>query len=57
MEYLKLGNTGLKISKMVLGTMQVGWRIDEKTSFQIMDRAYNLSNLESTPELIIPEIN
>jgi hypothetical protein len=23
--------------------------------FQIMDRAYNLSNLESTPELIIPE--
>jgi hypothetical protein len=25
--------------------------------FQIMDRAYNLSNLESTPELIIPEAN
>lgn len=42
MEYLKLGNTGLKISKMVLGTMQMGWRIDEKTSFQIMDRAIEL---------------
>lgn len=25
--------------------------------FQIMDRAYNLSNLESSPELIIPEKN
>lgn len=25
--------------------------------FQIMDRAYNLSNLESSPELIIPETN
>jgi len=42
MKYLKLGNTGIKISKMVLGTMQMGWRIDEETSFKIMDRALEL---------------
>ncbi len=28
-----------------------------KYDFQIMDRDYNLSNLESTPELIVPEWN
>lgn len=42
MEYRKLGNTGIKISEIVLGTMQMGWRIDEKTSFAIMDKALEL---------------
>ena len=42
MDYVRLGNTGIKISKIVLGTMQMGWRIDEKTSFEIMDRALEL---------------
>lgn len=42
MEYAQLGNTGVKISKIILGTMQFGWRIDESTSHQILDRAYEL---------------
>ncbi len=28
-----------------------------KFDFQIMDREYQLSNLESTPEFIVPEWN
>ncbi|MGD8565816.1 MAG: aldo/keto reductase [Candidatus Bathyarchaeota archaeon] len=42
MEYKRLGSTGVKISRFVLGTMQFGWRINEKESFQIMDRAVEL---------------
>lgn len=42
MEYVKLGNTGMKVSKITLGTMQFGWRVDEKESFAIMDRALEL---------------
>lgn len=52
MEYRKLGNTGLKISQMVLGTMQMGWRIDEQTAFQIMDRALELGiNMFDTADI------
>ena len=39
MNYEALGRTGLKISKYVLGTMQMGWIIDENTSHQILDAA------------------
>jgi len=42
MKYVKLGNTGIKISKVVLGSNQMGWRIDEKTSFEVMDKAVEL---------------
>ncbi len=42
MQYVKLGNTGTKVSKVVLGTMQFGWRVDEEKSFEIMDRAIEL---------------
>ncbi|MBD3193327.1 MAG: aldo/keto reductase [Candidatus Heimdallarchaeota archaeon] len=42
MDYRKLGNTGIKISELVLGTMQFGWRTNEKESFEIMDRAVEL---------------
>jgi aryl-alcohol dehydrogenase-like predicted oxidoreductase len=42
MKYKKLGNTGIKISEVVLGTMQFGWRIDEKESFKVMDKAIDL---------------
>ncbi|MGD8545208.1 MAG: aldo/keto reductase [Candidatus Bathyarchaeota archaeon] len=42
MEYVRLGSTGIKISRFVLGTMQFGWRISEKESFKIMDRAVEL---------------
>ncbi len=42
MEYKKLGNTGIKISQMVLGTMKFGRRTDEKTAFEVMDKAVEL---------------
>ncbi|MFW9923590.1 MAG: aldo/keto reductase [Candidatus Thorarchaeota archaeon] len=42
MEYVKLGKTGVKVSRVILGTMQMGWMIDEKTSFKILDRAIEL---------------
>ncbi len=42
MDYVKLGNTGTKISKLILGTMQFGWRVSEEESFQVMDKALEL---------------
>ncbi len=42
MDYRRLGRTGLKVSTICLGTMQFGWTADEKTSFDIMDRAVEL---------------
>jgi aryl-alcohol dehydrogenase-like predicted oxidoreductase len=40
MEYINLGRTGLKVSRICLGTMNFGWSADEPTSHQIMDRAF-----------------
>lgn len=42
MEYKRLGSTGIKISPIVLGTMQFGWRINEEESFKVMDKAIEL---------------
>ncbi len=42
MKKVKFGNTGMKVSEVTLGTMQMGWRIDEEQSFKIMDRALEL---------------
>ncbi len=42
MQYVRLGNTGVKISKIILGTMQFGWRINEEESFKVMDKAIEL---------------
>ncbi len=42
MKYRRLGRTGLKVSDLCLGTMQFGWTADEATSFQILDRAFEL---------------
>ncbi|MFD5872222.1 aldo/keto reductase [Streptomyces sp. NPDC060322] len=39
MTYNHLGRTGLKVSKLGLGTMNFGWVTDEPTSFSILDRA------------------
>jgi aryl-alcohol dehydrogenase-like predicted oxidoreductase len=39
MKYSYLGRTGLKVSRLCLGTMNFGSRTDEKESFAIMDRA------------------
>ncbi|MFW9803624.1 MAG: aldo/keto reductase [Candidatus Thorarchaeota archaeon] len=39
MDYVKLGRTGLKVSRFVLGTMQMGWIVKEEDSFKILDAA------------------
>src|SRR5437868_12892403 len=39
MEYTRLGRTGLKVSRLCLGTMNFGPQISEADSFAIMDRA------------------
>jgi len=36
MLYTKLGNTGLKVSELCLGTMTFLWTSDEKTSFDVL---------------------
>lgn len=40
MEYTYLGRTGLRVSRLVLGTMNFGPETDEPTSHAIMDRAH-----------------
>ena len=35
----RLGRTGLKVSRLALGTMTFGLQTDEATSFRILDRA------------------
>ncbi len=40
MEYTKLGRTGLKVSRIVLGTMNFGPQTDEAGSHSIMDAAH-----------------
>lgn len=38
-EYIYLGRTGLRVSRLCLGTMNFGVDTDEKTAFRIMDEA------------------
>jgi aryl-alcohol dehydrogenase-like predicted oxidoreductase len=40
MEYRNLGQTGIKVSALCLGTMQFGWTAKKETSFTILDAAY-----------------
>lgn len=40
MEYTTLGRTGLRVSRLVLGTMNFGPETDEADSHRIMDRAH-----------------
>ena len=42
MEFSQLGRTGLKVSRLCLGTMNFGPRTTEKDSFAIMDKAHEL---------------
>jgi aryl-alcohol dehydrogenase-like predicted oxidoreductase len=42
MEYTQLGRTGLKVSRLCLGTMNFGPKTTEEDSFAIMDRAHEL---------------
>jgi len=39
MKYTHLGRTGLRVSRLILGTMNFGELHDEATSFRIMDEA------------------
>jgi aryl-alcohol dehydrogenase-like predicted oxidoreductase len=39
MEYKHLGRSGLRVSRLALGTMNFGWMTDEAASFAIMDEA------------------
>lgn len=39
MQHVRFGRTGLKVSRLCLGTMTFGHQIDEATSFAIMDEA------------------
>ena len=41
MKYRKLGNSGLKVSELCLGTMQFGWSADETQSHNILSAAYD----------------
>lgn len=41
MQYTSLGRTGLKVSRLCLGTMNFGASADETTSFAILDRAFD----------------
>ncbi len=40
MEYTRLGRTGLKVSRLCLGTMNFGPHTSEEDSFRLMDRAH-----------------
>ncbi len=42
MEYTRLGRTGLKVSRLCLGTMNFGPKTTEEDSFAIMDRSHEL---------------
>lgn len=47
MEYITLGSTGTSVSQICLGTMNFGydsegWRLDEKQSREILERAIEL---------------
>jgi aryl-alcohol dehydrogenase-like predicted oxidoreductase len=39
MEHVRFGRTGLKVSRLCLGTMTFGYQCDEETSFAILDAA------------------
>jgi aryl-alcohol dehydrogenase-like predicted oxidoreductase len=41
MEIVSLGNTGLKVSRLCIGTMTFGSQCDEKTAHMILDFAYD----------------
>ncbi len=40
MEYRRLGKTGLKVSELCLGTMTFGWTTDEKSSYLVLNAAF-----------------
>jgi len=52
MQYRYIGKTGLRVSPICLGTMTFGTQADEKSAFEIMDKAYEAGvNFFDTAEL------
>ena len=52
MKYTQLGRTGLKVSRLVLGTMNFGPQTDEADSHTIMDAALGAGiNFFHTPKV------
>ena len=52
MQYVHLGRSGLKVSRLALGTMNFGDATDETTSFTIMDAAVDAGiNLFDTADV------
>lgn len=52
MKYRYIGRTGLRVSPICLGTMTFGTQADERSAFEIMDKAYaNGVNFFDTAEL------
>jgi len=41
LEHVRLGATGLRVSRLCLGTMTFGFQCDDQTSFAILDKATN----------------
>jgi aryl-alcohol dehydrogenase-like predicted oxidoreductase len=41
MEYRYLGQTGLQVSELCMGTMQFGWTADEPLAFQILSHSFD----------------
>ena len=39
---MRLGRTGLTVSRFILGTMQMGWIVNEEDSFKLLDAALEL---------------
>ncbi|MCE5185420.1 MAG: aldo/keto reductase [Planctomycetaceae bacterium] len=42
MQYTYLGKTGMKVSRLCLGTMNFGWKTSEQDAFRIMDEALDM---------------
>lgn len=42
MQYTFLGKTGMKVSRLCLGTMNFGWQTDEQDCFRMMDEALDM---------------
>lgn len=57
MQYKNLGRTGLKVSRLALGTMNFGPNTSEEDSYQIMDKALELGiNFFDTANVYGPKI-
>ena len=41
MKFRYLGQTGLQVSELCLGTMQFGWTAEEAISFDILSKAFD----------------